>query len=192
MRADEQQLICSWIAADNMRMDCLKAVAELNLPDCYIAAGFVRNLIWDKLTQRQTQLADIDVIYFDRDHTSETQDRYYERLLERNSPINEQAGGKNKWSVKNQARMHVRNGDLAYESSLDAMSYWPEKETAIGVRLDENGGLELGLAFIQFNYSALTLTHNPKRAREIFQQRIIHKNWLTHWPELKVVVNSES
>ena len=188
MRGDEQQLICAWIEADNMRMRCVNAVAELSLPDCYIAAGFVRNLIWDKLTQRQTLLTDIDVIYFDRDNTSAMQDRYYERLLELNSPI----GGQSKWSVKNQSRMHLRNGDLAYKSSLDAMTYWPEKETAIGVRLDEKGELELGLAFSHFNYCALTLTHNPKRAREIFQQRISHKNWLTHWPELKVVVDSES
>lgn len=31
--------------------------------------------------------------------------------------------------VKNQARMHLRNGDRPYQSATDAMRYWPETAT---------------------------------------------------------------
>ena len=34
---------------DQQRMEMLKVVAGLALPDCCIAAGFVRNLVWDHL-----------------------------------------------------------------------------------------------------------------------------------------------
>ena len=35
------------------------------------------------------------------------------------------------WSVKNQARMHLRNGDPPYSGATDAMRHWPETATAI-------------------------------------------------------------
>ncbi len=55
------------IETDLIRMDCLRAVRELNLPDWFIAAGFVRNAIWDHIHDLpMTSLNDIDVVYFDR------------------------------------------------------------------------------------------------------------------------------
>ncbi|MRE47150.1 hypothetical protein GII66_24395, partial [Escherichia coli] len=35
------------------------------------------------------------------------------------------------WSVKNQARMHQRNGDYPYTSTRNALLHWPETATAI-------------------------------------------------------------
>ena len=34
---------------DKQRMRLLQAVRALQLPDCFIAAGFVRNMVWDAL-----------------------------------------------------------------------------------------------------------------------------------------------
>ena len=47
--------------------ECLEAVSSLWLPDWYIAAGFLRNAIWDALHAKsvRTPLNDIDVIYYD-------------------------------------------------------------------------------------------------------------------------------
>ncbi|PLC63479.1 hypothetical protein B9P82_13400 [Citrobacter sp. L55] len=43
------------------------------------------------------------------------------------------------WSVKNQARMHQRNGDYPYTSTRNALLHWPETATAIAVRLGKEG-----------------------------------------------------
>ena len=64
------------IQGDSWRMECLKAVASLGLPDWYIAAGFLRNAIWDALHAKfvRTPLNDVDIIYYDpADHGTSTE-----------------------------------------------------------------------------------------------------------------------
>lgn len=57
--------IVELIKADSMRIKLLQAVASLGLPDCYVAAGFVRNAVWDYLhNYTGTALSDIDVVYY--------------------------------------------------------------------------------------------------------------------------------
>ncbi|HCG9646579.1 TPA: nucleotidyltransferase family protein, partial [Vibrio parahaemolyticus] len=41
--------IVELIKQDPLRVEALKVVSQLALPQCYIAAGFVRNLVWDSL-----------------------------------------------------------------------------------------------------------------------------------------------
>ncbi|EJG0326734.1 nucleotidyltransferase family protein, partial [Vibrio parahaemolyticus] len=41
--------IVELIKRDPIRTEALNHVSQLNLPQCYIAAGFVRNLVWDSL-----------------------------------------------------------------------------------------------------------------------------------------------
>lgn len=41
--------IVELIKRDPIRTKALHHVSRLNLPQCYIAAGFVRNLVWDSL-----------------------------------------------------------------------------------------------------------------------------------------------
>ena len=55
------------IESDVLRLSALECVRLLDLPECYIAAGFVRNLVWDDLHHKSepTPLNDVDVIYFD-------------------------------------------------------------------------------------------------------------------------------
>ena len=59
--------IITLIEKDELRVKALDCVRQLNLPHCYLAAGFVRNLVWDHLHQKlvSTPLNDVDVIYFD-------------------------------------------------------------------------------------------------------------------------------
>ncbi|TQV87966.1 nucleotidyltransferase family protein [Aliikangiella coralliicola] len=160
-------------------MDALTSLRTLNLPDCYIAAGFVRNLIWDYLFSVKSSLNDIDVIYFCPRDISEQRDKKLEEQLSEIEPSLP-------WSVKNQARMHIKNGDRPYKNSLDAMSYWPEKQTCIGVRLNHNDELILAHCFSlseQFNGK---ITFNPKRNIQVFRNRISRKTWLKTWPDLVI------
>ncbi|NOJ02806.1 nucleotidyltransferase family protein [Vibrio splendidus] len=166
---------------DPLRMQALDCVAQLDLPQCYVAAGFVRNLVWDHLHDfdSPTPLNDIDVIYFDRCDTSyESAVRYEAQLRQWLPELN--------WQVRNQASMHIRNGDKPYSSSLDAMSYWPEKETAVAVQQSLTGEIECISAFGLKSLFDLKITPNPKRSRDIFDQRVQSKNWLIHWPKLNI------
>ncbi|MEZ8034646.1 nucleotidyltransferase family protein [Vibrio crassostreae] len=173
--------IVTLIKQDPLRMQVLDCVAQLDLPQCYVAAGFVRNLAWDHLHDyaSPTPLNDIDVIYFDPIDTSYESTLRYEDLLKQRLPeLN--------WQVRNQACMHIRNGDKPYQSSLEAMSFWPEKETAVGIKQKLAGEIECISAFGLESLFDLQITPNPKRSREIFDQRVQSKDWLIQWPKLTI------
>lgn len=173
--------IIALFAADKARLNLLACVRSLNLPDCYLAAGFVRNFVWDHLHDKSipTPLNDIDVIYFDSSESNPDQFKVYESRLKAMMPhLN--------WQVRNQAFMHIRNNDQPYVSSLDAMRYWPEKETAIGIRMLADDTLACVSAFGIASLFNLQITHNPKRLKSVFEQRLNSKNWLTHWPKLSI------
>ena len=163
-------------------MYLLRTLADLHLPDAWLAAGFVRNLVWDRLHghAEPTPLADLDVIYFDAADCRPERDREIEALLAAQAP-----GWP--WSVKNQARMHLRNGDRPYRHCRDAMAHWPEVETALAARLTPAGAIEVISPFAQSGLFALHLTPNPWRPRpEAFRQRVATKGWLWRWPRLRI------
>src|SRR5690348_2521709 len=96
----------AFIERDGDMIRLLRVVAELGLRDCWIGGGCIRNAVWDRLHGRTpdcARLNDVDVVFFDRAGASAAHDRALETKLAaraRDVP----------WSVKNQARMHARNG----------------------------------------------------------------------------------
>ncbi|MGF1908374.1 nucleotidyltransferase family protein [Vibrio kasasachensis] len=170
------------IVKDELRVNALACVHQLNLPNCYLAAGFVRNLVWDHLHHKivPTLLNDVDVIYFNE---SESNPELYQ-LAE--AQLSEMMPSLN-WQVRNQAIMHKRNGDKPYFNIIDAMSYWPEKETAVAIRKLENGRYECISAFGFESLFNLQVTHNPKRSLAVFSERLMSKGWLDNWSGLKPV-----
>lgn len=176
--------VAAWIKGDPIRWELLGHVRELGLPDCWIAAGFVRNAVWNILHDRQPGLsADIDVIWFDRRDPSEARDRLIECRLHLNAPHFD-------WSVKNQARMHIGNGDEAYRSSEDAMRFWPETATAVGVRRTVNDLCEVIAPFGLDDLLELKLRpagHFAHLKRSVFKARAAEKAWLTNFPKLRLV-----
>lgn len=170
-----------WLANDQKRMQALNIAASYNLPDWCLAAGFVRNLVWDQLHgyPRSTPLNDLDLIYFCSSDISEQRDQQLEQQLIDQTAL--------PWSVKNQARMHLRNNDRPYTSTADAMSYWVEVETVVGASLTANGGLQIIAPLGLQSLFDLTITLNPKKHKvQDFQQRIVEKKWLELWPKLTV------
>lgn len=173
------------IAADPLRLRILQLVRELGLPDCWVAAGFVRSAVWDHLHQRPCSPLpeDIDVIWFDSECLSAQRD------VDLESTLKSREGSLN-WSVKNQARMHLRNADPPYRSAAQAMTCWPETATAIGVRLDANGTVEvsapLGLDDL-FNLVVRPTARFCDEKRHVYQARVRAKGWLQTWPGLSVL-----
>ncbi|QDQ00963.1 nucleotidyltransferase family protein [Lysinibacillus fusiformis] len=173
------------IKADIWMMDILKTVEKLQLPDCWVCAGFIRSKVWDILHEysSRTPIADIDVIYFDPWTVSETIEKQYEQQLRKHLP-NEP------WSVKNQARMHLINNSKPYQSSTDGIAHFPETPTAIGVRLN-NGLLEITAPYGINRLVAGIVSPTPyfqkeERMYEIYKQRIRTKQWKSIWPQLKI------
>ena len=170
------------LRTDPVRWRLLEVVSHLGLPDCWIAAGFIRNAVWDALHGRTAQppLGDVDVIWFDPDRAEEAHDRKAEAALRALAPSVD-------WSVKNQSRMHARNGDLPYRSATDAMQYWPETATAVAARRSGAGQLEIASPLGLDDLFNLVLRPTPGFAgekRPIFEARVRTKAWMTAWPLL--------
>lgn len=171
------------IEADGWRMRILQAVSTIALPDCWIGAGFVRNLVWDVLHDfpEPTPLNDVDVLYFDKRDIGRENERRHESVLARAMPGVP-------WSVRNQARMHLRNGDAPYRSVADAMLYWAETATSVAVRRNPAGGLELIAAHGIGDLVDLVVRPTPRFAGKIhvYRARMQEKNWPAIWPRLNV------
>lgn len=178
---DHEAVIKQWVTNDSVRMEALTIAAAQKLPGWCLAAGFVRNLVWDKLHgfSLSTPLNDIDLIYFDQQDVSESRDWEIEGEL--------RAASKLPWSVKNQARMHERNMDCPYTSTEDAMSFWVEVETAAGASLADDGEVIVVAPFGVKPLFDYTITLNPKRPKRAdFEARLCAKRWLQTWPRLVV------
>jgi len=172
------------IADDPMRLRVLHHVHDLRLPDCWVAAGFVRSAVWDRQHMRSGSPlpSDVDVIWFDRDRTSPEIDVQIETALHKvDSSVN--------WSVKNQARMHLRNGDHPYSSAVEAMKAWPETATAVAVRIREGGDIEAAAPFgldDLFNLIVRPTDRFLLDKRQVYLDRLRSKDWLTTWPDLQI------
>lgn len=173
------------IAGDSVRMRALALVRDLGLPDCWVAAGFVRSAVWDFLHGREFSPlpADIDVIWYDDSDPREAHDRALEAALRR-------LDCELHWSVKNQARMHARNADAPYRSSADAMKYWTETATAVGLRLDVAGRIEVAAPFGLEDLFNLVVRPGPRflgDKHDIYLKRLAARQWHLKWPRLTYV-----
>jgi hypothetical protein len=160
-------------------MDILHALAAVSLPDCWVAAGFVRNLVWDDLHNKTTDLNDVDVIYYCQTDTQGQLATNAVRQLQEELPMVN-------WQVKNQALMHIKPQHSQYTSSTNAMTFWPEQETAIGVSFDKKGCFSFVAPFGLASVFDGRITFNPKGDEDVFWQRVKQKCWLTIWPQLKI------
>lgn len=173
--------ITELLKQDKSRLEVLRIVRQLDLPDCLVAAGFIRNMVWDDLHNKNTPLNDIDLVFFDSQDKDSFKQREVTAFLKNEYPAWN-------WEVKNQALMHIRNGDQPYTSTIDAMSYWPEKETAIGASIDQQDHISVVSAFGVDSLLNGELSYNPKRSMNVFEDRVRKKGWLKIWPKLRLVV----
>lgn len=184
---NRKEEIIHLISNDEWMMDILKAAKSLDLTDWWVCAGFVRSKIWDILHgfKERTPLSDVDVIYYDASNRNEDIEKLYEERLKQILPTIP-------WSVKNQARMHVVNNIPPYESSMDAMSKFPETATALGVRLDEKDHIQLASPCGIEDVLQMIIRPTPYFAEnehlvEIFQKRVVEKNLKSKWDKVTVI-----
>ncbi len=178
--------ILALVAGDAWMMAALTALAGLELPDAWIGAGFLRGAVWDRLHGfgSRTALDDIDVVYFDPENLDPAAEAALERRLGARLPGLP-------WEVKNQARMHLGNGDAPYGSSAAALAHWLETPTAVAVRLNDGGGLELLAPLGTRDLLGLVVRPTPharshKHRLAAYRERLERKNWPAKWPKLRV------
>ncbi|WP_419902868.1 nucleotidyltransferase family protein [Kiloniella sp.] len=179
------------VKADSLRMECLKAVRDLQLHDSWVAAGFIRNFIWDQLSGNEIPPvnSDIDVIYFDPGDTRQRSEQEFENFLQSNHTNCSDTLGS--WSVKNQARMHHVNRDRPYQNCEDAITHWPETVTEIAIRLNSKDDLEVLAPFGLDDLYNKTVQPSPHfKQHKLFEYKVRQdkKRWIDRWPNLKISV----
>jgi uncharacterized protein len=176
--------IAAFLQAQGPIMAALAAVSRLHAPDCWIGAGLIRNAVWDHLHGRLVAPhpdSDVDVIYFDPQQVDTAAEDTAEASLRAALPALP-------WSVRNQARMHTRNGDAPYHSTADAVRRWPETATAVAARIDA-GRVEILAPHGIDDLVGLIVRPTPafRDKPEQVRNRLAAKNWLRRWPRLRVV-----
>jgi uncharacterized protein len=120
----------------------LPAIAQLNLPDWWLAGGAVRNTVWQAIFGEACQLVinDFDIAFFDLGGVGEAalqENRAQE--LSAKSALTAQFPHY-KFDVKNQASFaRWRTGRRPYHNTEDGIADWLHTATAVGVRVDRQG-----------------------------------------------------
>ena len=165
-------------------MAILSVIRDLELKDSWLAAGLVRNFIWNLLSDKSPfdHETDVDVIFFDPAISYEDT-LGIERKLKENFP-------QYQWELKNQVYMHLHSPHTApYTSSRDAMSKYPERCTAVGLRLNEDSTLELFAPYglediLKFQVSPTPHFLDNEERMKLYLERLSKKNWQEKWKNL--------
>lgn len=177
-----EEKLATLLDGDPWHRDCLCLVRDVLGPDCWIAAGFVRNIVWDLIFGDGTLRpeTDVDVLFFDTiDQSPATEQALQARLTDAAPNI--------PWQVRNQARMHERNGDRPYIGLRDAMTFWLETATGIAVRRSSSGGIDILSAYGLSDLfdGILRPTPSGTERRNELEERMAAKAWLSRWPGVR-------
>ncbi len=182
--AARRRQLLSLVAADAQAMAALRAVRALGLNDGAIGAGFVRNRVWDWVSgyRESTPFNDIDVLYHDPADARPEAERKWEARLRDTLPDGPP------WSVKNQARMHIRNGDAPYGATENALRFWLETPTCVAVRLEADDALALLAPHGLEDLFGMVVRPTPNGRIKLadYRRRITGKNWPSLWPRLRI------
>jgi hypothetical protein len=161
-------------------MDALQALALAGPRGAWIGAGFVRNAVWDTLSERAPDvggLADLDVVHWD----DAAEDAAFEAALRAARP-------RLPWSVTHQAPMAAANGHAPYRDIADALAHWPETATAVAARLVA-GRIEILAPHGLDDLLGMVARPSPAHAADpsAVARRMAAKGWRARWPGLRVI-----
>ncbi len=163
-------------------MDILRSVRDFGLPDWYLAAGVIRNTVWDVLHgyTKRTPLNDIDIVYFD------AQKKYSEKEIENKL--------KKKYpsyifEVVNQATIHeTYTLKPAVNNTCEGISTFVETPTCVGIRLEDDDSLTICAPYGLKDLFTFQVQKNPLPfvSSALYTKRISEKNWKKIWPKLDI------
>lgn len=183
-KAEQEQAVSAIILGSRTIVDVLIALRNVDR-SLFLGGGLVRNAVWDFLHgyRSPTPVDDVDVVYFDDQDIEKRHDEDINRRLESEIPNIH-------WSTKNQARMHLSNGELPYADLFDAVGKWPETATALAVRLNDDGTLKFVAphGFDDLLRMVVRITPSFLGREQTVRERINTKRWVKVWPRLLVLV----
>ena len=183
MDRDLEPALIALVRADAAVMAALAAVRAAGLPHGAIGAGFVRALVWDHLSgfAVRSTVEDIDVLYQDPADLDPARESEHEARLAHLLPGLP-------WSVRNQARMHRRNGDAPYRDLDDALRHWLETPTCVALTLGDGDAIAVTAPFGLADLFAMVIRPTPRgrERRAAFDGRVAAKGWLERWPAARL------
>jgi len=170
-------------------MRALIAARDVDAPDWLIGAGAIRTAVWDRLHgyETRTELADIDLGFFDPDDLSEEREHEIRQLLEAAVPDEH-------WDAKNQAAVHLWHPKkFGYPvepltSTAAAVATFPEIATCVGLHLTHDDRLLAVAPFGLDDLLGLVHRRNPARVSvEEYERRLASKRITERWPRVTVL-----
>jgi len=179
------------VRASPWLVSALDVVRKSGLPDAWIGAGVLRDLVWGQRYgdgfDPQT-VRDVDVVFFDPlDLSRDNDDRATARLRE--------AWPEPPWEAKNQAAVHTWyparfGGDQVppLHGIAEAVATWPEYATAVAVRLGEQDRIDICAPYGLDDLLDGVWRRNPTRVSpDRSRQRLARHRPAERWPGVRVV-----
>lgn len=169
---------------EGRRCETLETLRD-NAPFAWITGGFVRNAVWDAVFEMRdaSTPVDVDVVYLGGHESGRWGEMNLSAVLRLEAPGIP-------WSVKDQARMHIRNHDRPYRNLNEALSSFPDRSSAIAVRLLPDGTLDtlapFGLKDAFRGFVRPTPAGLSDGRYAAFLDRKLD-TWRKRWPRLLVV-----
>jgi hypothetical protein len=176
------------VQAEPWLMRALAAVADSGLPDAWIGAGSIRDVVWGQLHGGfdPGAVRDVDVAFFDASDLGRERDTRAQSTLEALAAL--------PWEATNQAAVHTWYHEhfggepvAPLRRVHDAIATWPETATCVAVRLTPDG-LQVcaphGLADLLqgvWRVNPVRVSAATSRAR-LARQRLAER-----WPRVTVV-----
>lgn len=176
---------CPWL------LDVLVVVREAGLPDAWVGAGVLRDLVWGRRYGSgfdPRDVRDVDVAFFDPDDLTPSADVAATELLRRHDPAIP-------WEATNQAAVHTWYENVfgtgpvdALRSVAEAVATWPETATCVAVRLDAVGMLHVCAPLGLDDLLDGVWRRNPRRVTvELSRARLARHDPGRRWPEVRIL-----
>ncbi|MEU1396936.1 nucleotidyltransferase family protein [Micromonospora zamorensis] len=176
---------CAWLTR------ALTVVRDSGLPDAWIGAGALRDLVWGERYGDgfdPTTVRDVDVVFFDPTRLARDDDHRATAGLTAAWPDPP-------WQARNQAAVHTWyaarfGGDPIepYRGVAEAVATWPEYATAVVVRLDPADRLEVCAPYGLADLLGGVWRHNPARVDVTrSRQRLARHRPGQRWPGVTVI-----
>jgi uncharacterized protein len=181
--------LAEMLASQPWIVRALEAVAASGLPDAWIGAGAIREVVWGQLYGRFTPSAvrDVDVAYFDSDNLGPERDKAAQDILGELANL--------PWEATNQAAVHTWYHQYfggapvePFSSVHDAIATWPETATCVAVRTTAEG-IEVCAPLGLDDLLSGVWRPNPVRVTpEVSMARLERQRVRARWPHVAVVL----
>lgn len=176
------------VQAEPWLLDALDAVAAAGLPDAWIGAGAIRDVVWGQLHGGfdPAGIRDVDVPFFDPADLSPEHDRTAQAQLSAIAQL--------PWEASNQAAVHTWFHEYFGGAPVpplrgvhDAVATWPETATCVAIRAIP-AAIEIcaphGLADLLDGVWRV----NPVRVTpETSRARLARQQVESRWPRVRVI-----